>query len=394
MTDSTVIDFPVAALSDPHAFYARLRAAGAIHRVRTPMGFDAWLITRYAVARGLLADPRLSKSDDYSGDGPVGAGGEFADNMLGNDPPQHTRLRRLVQQAFTMKRVAGLEPGIRRVAARLLDEAASRGTCDLIADYAFPLPMRVIAELLGIPESDHDRLRGLAASFFIEDTDEGAFDNHVESIGSHHAYLTELIARKRAEPGDDLVSALIAARDGDNLLSERELVAMVMLLVLAGFATTLNLIGNGVHALLTHPDQLALLRSRPDLLPSAVEEFLRIDSPFGPITHFAREDFEVDGRRIAKGDTVMVATHAANRDPEAFADPDRLDITRSPNPHLAFSHGLHHCLGAPLARLEARVAVESLLERAPNLEIDPEAIPPRWRADFIQRGLKTLPVRL
>jgi cytochrome P450 len=363
--------YPVEALSDPYPFLSDLREKGPIHQVQTPMQFAGWIVTRYEDAKALLADPRMSKVMP----------GFPGEDLLSADPPEHTRLRRLVQYAFTRRRVDQLKDIIRQAADELLD-AADTDT-DLLTAFAYPLPVRVISDLLGLDQDEVGRLDQLTRVFFIEDTEpqpEGRMST---------AFVQEIVARKRAEPGEDLTSALIAAQDGDSRLSDKEIAAMVTLLIIAGFATTMNLIGNGVHALLTNDEQLKLLRDKPELMNGAVEETLRYECPFGPVIHAAAEDMTIAGTDIAQGDLVIIPLHSVNRDHRKFDSPDVFDITRDPNPHLAFSHGIHHCLGAPLARLEGSIAIQAVVDRRPVLAADPG-----WRADFIQRGLRTLPVTL
>ncbi|MER5648152.1 cytochrome P450 [Streptosporangium sp. NPDC002524] len=389
---------PDSALTDPYPFYERLRAAGRVHRMQTPIGLEAWFVPHYEDARALLVDPRFSKAVHHS-DGPSAGDrkreSSFANNMVSTDPPEHTRLRKLVQKAFTHRRTELLRPRVQEFTDRLLDKLEKEGRADLMEDFAFPLPMMVIGELLGLPPEDLADLREKTVFFFLEESYEGnpvqRFREKQASIGE---YVRKLIEYKRTHPGDDLVHGLIEARDGENRLSEKELVATVMLLIFAGFLTTVNLITNGLHALLVNRDQLALLAARPELINSAIEEFLRYESSLALIEGHATEDIEIGDTTIPSGSLIIVSVHSVNRDPAAFPDPNRLDITRNPNPHLAFSHGLHHCLGAPLARLEAQVAINAVLKRFPGLTLDcaPEDV--TWHRDFFSRSLHALPVRL
>ncbi|MFI6390004.1 cytochrome P450 [Nonomuraea sp. NPDC050540] len=389
---------PHSALTDPYPFYELLRAQGRVHHLDTPIGLKAWFVPHYADARPLLNDPRFSKATHHSDvvkeDGQK-AESSFADNMVSTDPPEHTRLRKLVQKAFTRRRVELLRPQVERFAGELLDQMEKAGEVELMEDFSFPLPMMVIGELLGLPPEDLADLREKSIFWFMEEEFTGSpvdvFRARQAGIG---AYVRDLIERRRGAPGDDLIQGLIEARDGENRLSERELVATVMLLIFAGFLTTVNLITNGMYALVRNPGQQALLAARPDLIGSAVEEFLRYDSSLALIEGHATQDIEIAGTLIPAGSLIIVPVHSANRDPAAFPDPHRLDITRDPNPHLAFSHGVHHCLGAPLARLEAQVAITALLRRFPNLTLacDPGEV--RWHRDFFQRSLHALPLRL
>lgn len=344
-------DIPDSALIDPYPFYRRLRAAGRVHRMQTPIGLEAWFVTHYEDARTLLVDPRFSKAVHHSDGSAAGdrkRESSFANNMVSTDPPEHTRLRKLVQKAFTHRRTELLRPRVQEFTDQLLDKLEKEGKADLMEDFAFPLPMMVIGELLRLPDEDLAGLREKTVFFFLEESYEG---NPVQRFREKQAgigeYVRKLIEHKRATTGDDLVHGLIEARDGENRLSEKELVATVMLLIFAGFLTTVNLITNGLHALLVNRDQFDLLAAWPELINSAIEEFLRYESSLGLIEGHATEDIKVGETTIPAGSLIIVSVHSVNHDPAAFPDPERLDITRNPNPHLAFSHGLHHCLGAP-----------------------------------------------
>ncbi|MFE6840949.1 cytochrome P450, partial [Streptomyces sp. NPDC057705] len=344
-----------------------------------------------------LSEPRLSSDVRDASDTrllrqlPETERESMLSNMLRSDPPDHTRLRRLVSKAFTARRVAGMRPRIQAITDRLLDEVVPSGRADLVADFALPLPVTVISELLGVPVDDrHDFQRWTDRMIMrgAEPPDPAVVN---EAWQHMRAYVTELIRAKRAAPGDDLLSGLITARDQEQQLTEDELIAMVFLLLVAGYITTVNLIGGGIAMLLAHPDQLDRLRSEPELLPGAIEEFLRYDGPVSPgIARFAREDVEIAGVTIPRGATVVIASAIADRDPARFADPDHLDITRKDNAHLAFGHGIHYCLGAPLARLEGQIAIGTALHRLPGLTlaVAPDEI--RWRPGGL-RGPQTLP---
>ncbi|MFH9403730.1 cytochrome P450 [Streptomyces sp. NPDC017638] len=385
-------------LADPFPLYRRLREEGPVRRAVIAGGLEAWLVTRYEDALAALSDPRLSSDVRDASDPRVTAQlprferESMTSTMLRSDPPDHTRLRRLVAKAFTARRVAALRPRVQEIADRLLDAVAPAGRADLVADFALPLPVTVIGELLGVPVDDRrDFQRWTDAMLVRGETlpDPAVVD---EAWQRMHAYLTKHLRTKRARPGDDLLSALISAHDEERRLSHDELIAMTFLLLVAGYVTTVNLIGGGIAALLTHPAQMSLLRERPELLPDAVEEFLRHDGPVNPgIARFAREDVRIAGVTIPRGATVVIASAIADRDPARFADPDRLDITRGDSGHLAFGHGIHYCLGAPLARLEGRIAVAAVLRRLPGLAL---AVPPAeltWRPGGL-RGPARLPV--
>ncbi|MFF8264714.1 cytochrome P450 [Streptomyces virginiae] len=385
-------------LADPFPLYGKLREDGPVHRVVVAGGLDAWLVTRYEDGLAALSDPRLSSDVRDASDPrllaqlPETERESMLSNMLRSDPPDHTRLRRLVSEAFTARRVAQMRPRIQAITDRLLDEIVPAGRADLVADYALPLPVTVIGELLGVPVDDQHDFQHWTDRMIMRGAEPP--DPAVVNEAWQHmrAYVTDLIRAKRAHPGDDLLSGLITARDEEQRLSEDELIAMVFLLLAAGYITTVNLISGGIAMLLAHPGQLDLLRSDPDLLASAVEEFLRYDGPVSPgIARFAREDVEIAGVTVPRGATVLIASAIADRDPARFPDPDRLDITRQDNAHLAFGHGVHYCLGAPLARLEGHIAIGTALRRLPGLAL---AVPPdeiRWRPGGL-RGPLSLPV--
>ncbi|WP_371614305.1 cytochrome P450 [Streptomyces sp. NBC_00454] len=385
-------------VADPFPLYRRLREDGPVRRVVIAGGLEAWLVTRYEDGLAALSDSRLSSDVRDASDTrllrqlPDTEREAMLGTMLRSDPPDHTRLRRLVSKAFTAHRVADMGPRIQAVTDRLLDTVVAAGSADLVADFALPLPVTVISELLGVPVDERHEFQHWTDRMIMRGAEPP--DPAVVNEAWQHmrAYVTELIRAKRADPGEDLLSALVAARDEEQRLTEDELVAMVFLLLAAGYITTVNLIGGGLAMLLAHPDQLALLRRDPGLLPGAIEEFLRYDGPVSPgIARFAREDLEIAGVRIPRGATVLIGSAVADRDPGRFPDPDRLDITRPDNAHLAFGHGLHYCLGAPLARLEGRIAIGTALRRLPGLAL---AVPPAqipWRPGGL-RGPLTLPV--
>ena len=383
---------------DPAGFFARLRESRPVAPVRMPGYGRAWMVTRYADVRTVLSDPRLARDvRRWPGGGrsrPGEATGVYA-HMLHADPPDHTRLRRVVQKAFT-PRLAALSPRAEEIAAGLLDEmAAARGdVIDLLGAYARPLPVTVLCELLGIPAADRARITVTVT----------AYDNRAEHQRVERelaAYFTELIAARRAEPGDDLVSALVLARDSAadegaaDGLTGSELLATLYLLVMAGFDTTVNLIASGTLALLTHPAEMARLRADPSLLPAAVEELLRFTSPVNHANdRFTTEEVPVGGVVIPAGEWVLPATSSANRDPARFPGPDRLDLGRDTSGHVAFGYGIHYCLGAPLARMEAEVALGALLLRFPGMSLAVPAEELRWRPVSLMNGLESLPVRL
>ncbi|GHB57434.1 cytochrome P450 [Streptomyces viridiviolaceus] len=380
---------------DPYPVYARLRAQGPVHRIRMPEGnAEAWLVVGYEAGRAALTDPTLSKDwGKASPSFPLGAVSS-GPHMLRADPPDHTRLRKLVAREFTTRRVEELAPSIQKTTDTLLDRmlSAPDGRADLVEALSFPLPISVICELLGVPDLDR-------ASFRTWSNDAlGATDPEARmtAAASMARYLEELLASKRQQPGDDLMSALIHGSDGGgDRLSADELRGMAWLLLVAGHETTVNLISNGVLALLTHPEQLAALRADLTLIDSAVEEMLRYDGPVEtPTYRFTTEPLTIGDTVVpGGGELVLVALADADRDPARFPSPDRFDITRDTRGHVAFGHGIHYCLGAPLARLEARIAIRTLLERCENLALDIHPAAITWRPGLMIRGPQSLPVR-
>lgn len=415
--------------ADPYPAYAWLREHAPVHRTRLPSGVEAWLVTRYGDARQALADARLSKNPAHH-DEPAHAKGktgipgerkaELMTHLLNIDPPDHTRLRRLVSKAFTPRRVARFAPRVQELTDRLIDNFATKGEADLIHEFAFPLPIYAICDMLGVPAEDQDDFRDWAGQMIRHGG--GPRGGVARAVKLMRAYLVELIHRKREDPGDDLISGLIRASDHGEHLTENEAAAMAFILLFAGFETTVNLIGNGTYALLRNPGQRRRLQasiaagetellatgieavssrgttSGPPatnpLLASAVEELLRYDGPVELATwRFATEPLTLGGQRIAPGDPVLVVLAAADRDPARFTDPDTLDLGRRDNQHLGYGHGIHYCLGAPLARLEGQTALATLLTRLPDLSLAVEPDELRWRGGLIMRGLRTLPVR-
>ncbi|MFF7177938.1 cytochrome P450 [Streptomyces sp. NPDC008121] len=376
---------------NPHPYYAKMREAGPVHRIRTTDGSRLWLVVGHEAARAALADPRLSKSPSVVGmtmlDERV-----IGPNLLVLDPPDHTRLRRLVAGQFTARRVESLRPRVERLTGELADAMAPAGHADLIDSFAFPLPITVICELLGIPAADRDTFRAWSNEI-VAPTGAGPEAEAIEGLA---AYLDSLIEDKRAAgPSDDLLSDLITARaeDGDRL-SLAELRALAYLLLIAGHETTVNLISNAVRALLTHPAALAAARADPGLLDGVVEETLRWEGPVENATfRFTREPVRIGETVIPAYEPVLVSLASGDRDPARYPDADRFDPHRDPRGHLAFGHGIHYCLGAPLARLEARTALGTLLERFPQLELDPEGGAPEWLPGLLMRGVRRLPVR-
>ncbi|GAA2234926.1 cytochrome P450 [Streptomyces amakusaensis] len=382
---------------DPYPVYAALRARGPLHHVRTPADVELWLVVGHEACRTAFTDPRLSR--DWLRPGAINEAMSVGDdlpalaNMLMSDPPDHTRLRRLVARVFTPRRVEEMAERVQQIADELLDAMAAEPErrADLVMSFAFPLPMTVICELLGVPELDRVSFRAWSNEVVAPTSPE----IQANAFREMAAYLQELVVAKRARPAEDLLSSLIHTVDeGGDRLSPDELIGMAFLILVAGHETTVNLIGNGVRALFAHPGQLAELRADPGLLEGAVEEMLRYDGPVETSTmRLALEDVEMGGETIPAGATVLIGVADGNRDPARFKDPDRFDIHRETRGHLAFGHGLHHCLGAPLARLEGRIAIRGLLDRFPDLAPDGDEAALSWLPGMLIRGVRELPVR-
>ncbi|MEW2156635.1 cytochrome P450 [Streptomyces sp. NPDC007189] len=379
-------------ITHPYDVYRRLRDTAPVQRITGPDGTPAWLVTRYEDVRTALADPRLSLDKRHA---TPGAYKGFSlppaldANLLNMDPPDHTRIRRLVGRAFTPRRIQHLREPIRRTADRLLDALGPHGGTDLIASYAAPLPITVICDLLGVPEEHRLDFRIWTDTLIAPDPTRPEAGR--EAVAAMLGFFTRLLAAKREQPADDLLSDLIAVRDEGDRLNEDELMSLAFLILFAGYENTVQLIGNAVLALLQHPDQLAALREDLTRLPAAVEELTRYEGPalFG-IRRFAVQDVTISGVTVPAGETVWVSLSAANRDPARFPDPDRLDLSRDASGHLALGHGIHYCLGAPLARAETEIALAALLERFPDLALAKGEL--RWRPSMRARGLRALPV--
>ena len=389
--------------ADPYALYARMRAEDPVHQAP----FGRWVLSRYADCVAILRDPRASsdltnsaayqqaieKRGGIAPDAPLLKMRPF----LILDPPDHTRLRGLVSKAFTPKVVEGLRPRIQELVDELLDAVAEQGSMEVIEDFAYPLPVTVICELLGVPPEDHGTFkewsRHLARG---QDPPEvlspEVVKRSVDAMTLFMDYFGGLIKEHRKRPRSDLLSALIEAEDAGDKLTEDELLSTCVFLLAAGHETTVNLIGNGTLALLRHPDQLSKLRDDPSLAGSAVEELLRYDAPVQFAMRTAREEIELAGLTIPKGAQITLLLGAANRDPEQFPHPDRLDITRADNHHIAFGFGIHFCLGAPLARVEGEIAFRTLVRRFRGLELQTER--PEYNENIVLRGLASLPVGL
>lgn len=377
---------------NPYPVYEKLRQNDPIYRVMFPQGEFGWIISRYEDAVEVLKDNRFSK-DVIKRYGPDEQN-IFVHNMLFSDPPDHRRLRGLVQKAFTPRLIEGMRSHIQDIADDLLDNLNSQEKMNLIDEFAFPLPIIVISEILGVPLEDQDKFRLWSNSIIDATSSEHAevFEKHAKEFID---YLNNWFAKVREQPGDDLISQLVVAEESGEQLTEKELLGVVALLIIAGHETTVNLIGNGVLALLEHPEQRDLLIKQPELIHNAIEEMLRYNGPVEFSTsRWASEDIEFHGHHIAEGEIVIVALDSANRDEEKFKNADVFDITREKSAHLAFGKGIHLCLGAPLARLEGEIAINTLLRRFPNMQLQTDVNELEWRPGMIVRGVKEIPVQL
>ncbi|MCR8579174.1 cytochrome P450 [Streptomyces sp. Isolate_219] len=370
--------------------YEQARNRPGLLKVRMAYGEPAWLVTRYAEARFVLGDQRFSRAEGARHDEPRASEGRRDSGILGMDPPDHTRLRTLVAKAFTVRQVEKLRPQVKQLANELLDELVAAGPpADLVDRYALPIPVAVICRMLGVPAEDRPRFRVWSdAALSTSSLTAAEFDASMEEL---RAYMRQLIEEHRRAPQDDLMTALIDARDVGDRLSELELVDLCVGILVAGHETTATQIPNFVLALLDHPGQLALLRKQPELIGGAVEELLRF-VPLGSGAsqpRYATEDVEVGGTLVRAGAPVLVAVGAANRDALRFGTPGTLDISRTGNQHLGFGHGVHHCLGAPLARLELQEAIGALITRFPELRLAGDVV---WKSEMLVRGPRVMPV--
>jgi cytochrome P450 len=382
--------------ADPYPFYRRLREEDPVHQ--SPLGF--WVLTRYDDCVTALRDPRFGREgfaellSAVYGDGTEK--GALPRSMLFRDPPDHTRLRALVSKAFTPRVIEQMRDHIQGIVDRLLARVEPIGSMDVIADLAYPLPVTVICEMLGVPLADHESIRGWSADI-ARSLDAIGLPSDADIVERGRVgrralgdYFRRLVPVRRADPQNDLLTGLIAAEEQGDKLSEGEVIAMCVLLFIAGHETTVNLIGNGLLALFRNPDQLKLLSENPSLIANAIEEFLRYDSSVQLTGRVALEDVELADVEIGKGEGVLALLGAANRDPAVYPEPDRLDITRRNIRSLSFGGGIHFCLGAQLARIEAEIAIATLLRRLPGLSLD-DPDRPDWRQTFVLRGLKKLP---
>ncbi|KAF3466574.1 cytochrome P450 [Streptomyces sp. Tu 3180] len=402
-TDLAFDPWDPAFLADPYPAYAELRERGRVHFFEPT---NQWLVPHHADVSALLRDRRLGRTylhrfshEEFGRTAPPPEHDPFHTlndhGMLDLEPPDHTRIRRLVSKAFTPRTVERLGPYVRGLAEDLVSALAEAGGGDLLKDVAEPLPVAVIAEMLGIPESDRAPLRPWSADIcgmYELNPPQEAAAKAVRASAEFSDYLRELIAERRKNPGDDLISGLIAAHDeDDDRLTEQEMISTCVLLLNAGHEATVNSTVNGWWALFRHPDQLAALRADHSLVPSAVEELMRYDTPLQLFERWVLDEIEIDGRVIPRGAEIAMLFGSANHDPAVFTDPSRLDLTRADNPHISFSAGIHYCIGAPLARIELAASMTALLEKAPTLRLAEE---PRRKPNFVIRGLEGLAVEV
>lgn len=391
-----------AARNNPHALYAQMRDEDPVHCAIGPQtGRQFWFLTRYEDCAAALRDPRFGKQIDKHftpEEVRVMWGGEsdarfdvINRHLLNLDPPDHTRLRALVHKAFTPRIVENLRGRVQQIAEEYAAAMQGKTQVDLIESYALPVPITVIAELLGIPVSDRDKFRQWTnVLLFSADAEAGA-----TAAMEFGMYMHEMIDVRQKAPRDDLLSGLVQAEEAGDKLNREELLSMIFLLLVAGHETTVNLIGNGTLALIQHPDQKQKLIENPLLVRSAVEEMLRYNGPVEtPTIRFSFEDVEIGGKVVPRGQIIMPALLAANRDPAVFPDPNRFDIMRDPNPHIAFGLGIHYCVGAPLARLEGAIAFNTLLKHFPDIDLAVPVEQLEWTENLLIHGMRALPVRL
>jgi cytochrome P450 len=394
-------------IANPELTFQKLRDSAPIQQIVLDDGFPIWLISTFDDVTMVLRDPRFIKSPDNlrkNNTEPTKGKTRRATpahilrrwHMLANDPPQHTRLRGFAQKAFTPKIIANLRPRIQHIANELINLILKKNTeIDFINDFAYQLPIIVIAELLGLPDEDREKLRNWSDILIEVQVTEKNKQSIDENSQEFIDYLKNVFSLRRKNPGNDLISAFLKLEAEDSHMTEDELYATIFLLIIAGHETTVNLISNGMHALLSHPDQLELLKNNPELIHSAVEEMLRYNGPVLTSTmRLAAEDITINEITIKKGEGVLVLLSSANQDETKFDNSLQFDITRKTNKHVGFGYGIHFCIGAPLARLECEIAINTVLNRLPNLKLDPKSNSYEWRASTIIRALKKFPVNI
>jgi len=383
-------------IRNPFPTYNKIRKKDPIFRFLMPTGQYAWIITKHKDATEILSDSRFITNfeQSHADKQPIPPHKEIISrNLLNVNPSDHRRLRRLVQKAFTPRMVENLRGRIDEISNELLDKVQNKGEMKLIEDFAFPLPIIVICEMLGVPIKDQDKFHKWS-SILMEGVNNPDFSKKSDKVLIEFVdYLKELIAQKRNNLQKDLISDLISVEDEGDVLTQHELYALIFVLIIAGHETTVNLIGNGILALLEYPEQKEKLQHQPELIHSAIEEILRYDGPVEVSNvRWATEDIEFKGKHIEKGEMILISFSSANRDSQQFPNPDQLDITREANNHIAFGKGVHYCVGAPLARLEGEIAIGTLMRRMPNLRLNTDFNSLEWRSGMIIRGLKEIPL--
>ncbi len=382
-----------------YQLYKKLRQDQPVFPFKLPTGKQAWLVTKHEDALNMFKSSKIVKDfknvNEGEGDYFLENGAYLGENMLSSDPPDHTRLRKLVSKAFTPKMIAQLEDDIQAVTDRLLAPVKEKGHMDAISDFALPLPIIVISNMLGIPEKDRDAFHDWSAVIVESANDQSRIVENQNTINAFITYIRDLVDEKRQHPDDRLISLMIDAHDEGDRLSEQELIATIFLLIVAGHETTVNLIANGLYALFQHPEQMIRLRQNPDLMENAIEEMLRYHGPveIAPI-RYAAEAMDWHGQQMERGDAIFISLAAVNRDPDVYDNPDQFDIARENIKHFAFGKGIHFCLGAPLARLEAKVAFRTLLSEFSDLSLSVPDDEMKWRPGMMMRGLEALPVDL
>jgi len=380
-------------VANPFQIFALLRSGEPVHRFELPGGRSIWLVARFEEVVRALRDPRISSQIPRADENQRGYDRNplrLDQSMLFTEGVEHTRLRALVSRGFTPRFIEGLRPGIEAIAKDLLDKVQARGSMDLMSDFAFPLPINAISDMLGVPRTERNKIREWSAAL----SDQMSADpDRLKKLADFAEYVRYLIEQKRQHPANDLISTLVEKTETGDKLSDPELIGMVSLLIFAGHETTSSLIGNGMLALLTNPDQLEKLRDNPALIPGAIEELLRFCGPaLTTVPRFVLEDVEFGNQVFRAGDIVNVVIGAANRDSAQFTDPEDLDVARQIERHMAFGHGVHYCLGAPLARLEGQIAFSTLLSHLPNIRLAADPSTLVWRGSMVLRGPASLPV--
>lgn len=398
--EKVINPFSPAFKSEAYSIYEELRKEKPVFQVKMPNGDTGWIISRYEDAVSLLKDQRITKSPHS-----LMTSKQFKslspeikminNHLLSSDPPDHTRLRKLIQKAFTSKMINSLQPRIQKITEQLIDKMITKSKVDIIKEFAFPLPITVISEMLGVPVKDQDQFHEWSSAVLYAFNRPDRFLEIHSKLIDFLTYLKDLVEQRRYEPKDDLISELIKAEEEGDKLSEEEIFSMIYVLMIGGHETTVNLIGNGIFCLLQHPEQLHMLKNDSSLINSTIEECLRFMSPVEFATNrWAKEDIHLHGETIKTNEAILISIGSANRDSEKFNYPENFDITRKKNEHIAFGQGIHFCIGFALARLEGQIALKTIFNRLPDLQLAVEPSQLEWQESFIVRGFKELPIRL